>query len=99
MTSNPTAEVKALAALPQPYLLFLGDVAEAGFAKTAIGLHDWAPEVCVAQEQQVRLGEGGEGLYGSGGRRAHEGSSGRGREERRGVHGEGSLLVDLVRSV
>lgn len=49
MTSTPTAEVQALAALPQPYLLFLGDVAEAGFAKTAIGLRDWAPELCVAE--------------------------------------------------
>lgn len=49
MTSTPTAEVLALAALPQPYLLFLGDTTEAGFAKTAIGLKDWAPEVCVAE--------------------------------------------------
>lgn len=49
MTSIPTAEVLALAALPQPYLLFLGDTTEAGFAKTAIGLKDWAPEVCVAE--------------------------------------------------
>ena len=28
--------------LPTPYLLFLGDVAEAGYAKTAFGLRDWA---------------------------------------------------------
>ena len=31
--------------LPQPYLLFLGDVTEAGFAKTAFGLRDWTPAI------------------------------------------------------
>lgn len=35
--------------LPQPYLLFLGDVTEAPFAKTAFGLRDWAPERCVGE--------------------------------------------------
>jgi uncharacterized NAD-dependent epimerase/dehydratase family protein len=35
--------------LPQPYLLFLGDATEAGFAKTAYGLRDWAPEKCVGE--------------------------------------------------
>lgn len=35
--------------LPTPYLLFLGDIAEAGYAKTAFGLHDWAPELCVGE--------------------------------------------------
>jgi uncharacterized NAD-dependent epimerase/dehydratase family protein len=35
--------------LPQPYLLFLGDVTERGFAKTALGLRDWAPEKCVGE--------------------------------------------------
>lgn len=35
--------------LPQPYLLFLGDVTEPAFAKTAFGLRDWAPERCVAE--------------------------------------------------
>ena len=28
--------------LPQPYLLFLGDTVEPGYAKTAFGLRDWA---------------------------------------------------------
>jgi hypothetical protein len=28
--------------LPSPYLLFLGDVTEPLFAKTAYGLRDWA---------------------------------------------------------
>jgi len=37
------------ATLPQPYLLFLGDTAEPGFAKTAFGLRDWAPERCVGE--------------------------------------------------
>ncbi|MGH8241156.1 MAG: DUF1611 domain-containing protein, partial [Steroidobacteraceae bacterium] len=35
--------------LPQPYLLFLGDVADAPDAKTAFGLRDWAPERCVGE--------------------------------------------------
>lgn len=35
--------------LPQPHLLFLGDVTEAGFAKTAFGLRDWAGDRCVGE--------------------------------------------------
>jgi uncharacterized NAD-dependent epimerase/dehydratase family protein len=35
--------------LPQPYLIFIGDVTEAPFAKTAFGLRDWAPERCVGE--------------------------------------------------
>ena len=35
--------------LPRPYLLFLGDVTEAPWAKTAFGLRDWAPELCVGE--------------------------------------------------
>jgi uncharacterized NAD-dependent epimerase/dehydratase family protein len=35
--------------LPQPYLLFLGDVTEPTFAKTAFGLRDWARERCVGE--------------------------------------------------
>lgn len=35
--------------LPTPYLLFMGDVAEPGFAKTAFGLAEWAPERCVGE--------------------------------------------------
>ena len=35
--------------LPQPYLLFLGDTVEPGFAKTAFGLRDWADEKCVGE--------------------------------------------------
>jgi uncharacterized NAD-dependent epimerase/dehydratase family protein len=35
--------------LPQPYLLFLGDVRVRGFVKTALGLKDWAPERCLGE--------------------------------------------------
>lgn len=35
--------------LPQPYLLFLGAATERGFAKTALGLRDWAPDKCVGE--------------------------------------------------
>jgi uncharacterized NAD-dependent epimerase/dehydratase family protein len=35
--------------LPQPYLLFLGDTVEPGYAKTAFGLRDWAPDRCVGE--------------------------------------------------
>lgn len=38
-----------LRSLPQPYLLFLGDTVEPSYAKTAFGLHDWAPEQCVGE--------------------------------------------------
>jgi uncharacterized NAD-dependent epimerase/dehydratase family protein len=33
----------------QPYLLFLGDVEDRSFAKTAFGLRDWCPEAVVGQ--------------------------------------------------
>ena len=36
-------------ALPGPYLLFLGDISEPSYAKTAFGLRDWAPERCVGE--------------------------------------------------
>ena len=47
--SNERTIGVAVFALPQPYLLFLGDVAEPGFAKTAFGLRDWAGERCVGE--------------------------------------------------
>lgn len=43
------ASAPAAPALPTPYLLFLGDVVEEGYAKTALGLRDWAPELCVGE--------------------------------------------------
>jgi uncharacterized NAD-dependent epimerase/dehydratase family protein len=36
-------------ALPLPYLLFLGDTVEPGYAKTAFGLRDWAADRCVGE--------------------------------------------------
>ena len=35
--------------VPFPYLLFLGDTIEPGFAKTAFGLRDWAGERCTGE--------------------------------------------------
>ncbi len=35
--------------LPAPYLLFLGDTTEAGYAKTAFGLRDWARDLCIGE--------------------------------------------------
>ncbi|MGN6375645.1 MAG: DUF1611 domain-containing protein [Sphingomonas sp.] len=35
--------------LPQPYLLFVGDIREAGYAKTAFGLRDWARDRCIGE--------------------------------------------------
>ena len=35
--------------LPQPYLLFLGDISEPAYAKTAFGLRDWAGERCIGE--------------------------------------------------
>jgi uncharacterized NAD-dependent epimerase/dehydratase family protein len=32
-----------------PYLLFLGDTVEPAYAKTAFGVHHWAPERCVGE--------------------------------------------------
>jgi uncharacterized NAD-dependent epimerase/dehydratase family protein len=46
--AGPGGETARLT-LPQPYLLFLGDTVEAGFAKTGFGLRDWAPELCVGE--------------------------------------------------
>ena len=57
--------------IASPYLLFLGDTKDPGYAKTAFGLRDWAGERCVGELAEVlggdrRLGrvvggEGGEG--------------------------------------
>ena len=44
--ADPVARVGRL---PRPYLLFLGDTVEAGFAKTAFGLRDWAPNLCIGE--------------------------------------------------
>src|SRR5438094_6102095 len=44
-----TPSAPANLALPQPYLLFLGDITDAEYAKTAFGLRDWARERCVGE--------------------------------------------------
>ncbi len=46
-TRLPTPQV--LKVLPGPHLLFLGDITEPSYAKTAFGLRDWAPERCVGE--------------------------------------------------
>jgi uncharacterized NAD-dependent epimerase/dehydratase family protein len=43
------ADEEEAGGLPAPYLLFLGDVQEAGYAKTAFGLRDWASDKCVGE--------------------------------------------------
>jgi uncharacterized NAD-dependent epimerase/dehydratase family protein len=48
-TTRPLHSVFAVEALPQPYLLFLGDTTEPGYAKTAFGLRDWAGDRCVGE--------------------------------------------------
>ncbi len=35
--------------LPTPYVLYLGDPASSAYAKTALGLKDWAPEKCLSE--------------------------------------------------
>ena len=39
----------SMQALPQPYLLFLGDTTETAYAKTAFGLRDWAGDRCIGE--------------------------------------------------
>jgi uncharacterized NAD-dependent epimerase/dehydratase family protein len=46
---NSRADAATGLELPFPYLLFLGDTTQPQFAKTAYGLHDWAPEKCVGE--------------------------------------------------
>ena len=46
---RPDTALPSAAALPSPYLLFLGDVVEPGYAKTAFGLRDWAGDRCVGE--------------------------------------------------
>lgn len=44
-----TSPQLAIRALPRPYLLFLGDIVVPGYAKTAIGLRDWAGGDCIGE--------------------------------------------------
>lgn len=45
----PVVRPEAGHRVPSPYLLFLGDVTVAGFAKTAFGLRDWAGDRCIGE--------------------------------------------------
>jgi uncharacterized NAD-dependent epimerase/dehydratase family protein len=47
--SRTASAVPGAMELPGPYLLFLGDVTERGYAKTAFGLRDWAGARCVGE--------------------------------------------------
>ena len=49
MTSDMFAAAPSGLDLPRPYLLFLGDTQEAGYAKTAFGLRDWAADRCIGE--------------------------------------------------
>lgn len=49
MLKDGARPADAVIALPQPYLLFLGDTTEPGYAKTAFGLRDWARDRCVGE--------------------------------------------------
>lgn len=42
--------------LPSPYLLFLGDVTERPYIKTALGLKDWAPDRCLGEYASPGVG-------------------------------------------
>ena len=47
--ANADEEEAKRGELPAPYLLFLGDVTDPGYAKTALGLRDWAADKCVGE--------------------------------------------------
>ena len=35
--------------IPRPFLVFMGDIADVGSAKTGLGLVDWRPDWCAGQ--------------------------------------------------
>jgi uncharacterized NAD-dependent epimerase/dehydratase family protein len=49
MSTNTERQMPQMTDLPHPYLLFLGDTTEPGYAKTAFGLRDWAADRCVGE--------------------------------------------------
>jgi uncharacterized NAD-dependent epimerase/dehydratase family protein len=49
MNAELRPETRSRLELPTPYLLFLGDVTEPAYAKTAFGLRDWAPALCIGE--------------------------------------------------
>src|SRR5580698_10517887 len=49
MSTHRELQMPQMTDLPHPYLLFLGDTTEPGYAKTAFGLRDWAADRCVGE--------------------------------------------------
>jgi uncharacterized NAD-dependent epimerase/dehydratase family protein len=50
MSAVPASAANTAAlVLPSPYLLFLGDITDPAYAKTAFGLRDWARERCIGE--------------------------------------------------
>ncbi|HEY5760288.1 MAG TPA: DUF1611 domain-containing protein, partial [Steroidobacter sp.] len=49
MSAVQAIDTTPLIQVPQPYLLFLGHAQETTFMKTALGLRDWAHELCVGE--------------------------------------------------
>ncbi|MEZ5463162.1 DUF1611 domain-containing protein [Dokdonella sp.] len=49
MRALSLAQSSVATTLQQPYLLFLGDVTELAYAKTALGLRDWAGDLCIGE--------------------------------------------------
>jgi uncharacterized NAD-dependent epimerase/dehydratase family protein len=49
MSAVQAFDTAPLIRVPQPYLLFLGHAQETTFMKTALGLRDWAHELCVGE--------------------------------------------------
>lgn len=49
LLDRPASVEQPVSGLPGPYLLFLGDTVEPGYAKTAFGLRDWAADRCVGE--------------------------------------------------
>ena len=49
MSAVSAIDAAPVVQIPQPYLLFLGHAQETTFMKTALGLRDWARELCVGE--------------------------------------------------
>lgn len=49
MSAVHPIDTSRVTAIPQKYLLFLGNARETTFMKTALGLRDWAPQLCVGE--------------------------------------------------
>jgi hypothetical protein len=48
-TGTPGSVSTRVLDLPRPYLVFLGEASDRPFAKTAFGLRDWAPDLCLGE--------------------------------------------------